>query len=91
VRLDGDEMTADPDDGDAGQYSGTYMNGAARRGGARTGGRSPAWRPPTGFSTRSYAVRLIADSSSASLISTESTIAMKSSSSYLSEAQKKFK
>jgi hypothetical protein len=25
VRLDGDQMTADPDDGDAGDYSGTYM------------------------------------------------------------------
>jgi hypothetical protein len=25
VRLDGDEMTADPDDGDAGHFSGTYM------------------------------------------------------------------
>jgi hypothetical protein len=25
VRLDGDEMPADADDGDAGHYSGTYM------------------------------------------------------------------
>jgi predicted ATPase with chaperone activity len=25
VRLDGDEMPADADDGDAGQFSGTYM------------------------------------------------------------------
>jgi hypothetical protein len=25
VRLDGDEMAADADDGDAGHYSGTYM------------------------------------------------------------------
>jgi hypothetical protein len=25
VRLDGDEMAADADDGDAGDYSGTYM------------------------------------------------------------------
>jgi hypothetical protein len=24
VRLDGDEMTADPDDGDAGHFSGTH-------------------------------------------------------------------
>jgi hypothetical protein len=37
------------------------------------------------------AVRWIADSSSASSISTESTIAVKRSSSYLSDVQKKFK
>jgi hypothetical protein len=29
VRLDGDEMTADPDDGDAGDYSRTYMDSCA--------------------------------------------------------------
>jgi hypothetical protein len=28
VRLDGDEMTADADDGNAGHFSGTYMSGA---------------------------------------------------------------
>jgi hypothetical protein len=52
---------------------------------------SPAHRVQRVFDPGCYAaVRLIAASSSASSISTESTIAVKRSSSYLSEAQKKF-
>ena len=35
MRLDGDEMAADADDGDAGHFSGTYMVRGGRNGRAR--------------------------------------------------------
>jgi hypothetical protein len=44
VRLDGDEMTADPDDGDAGHFSGTYM---IRGGGTVAGWNSQDLVSPT--------------------------------------------